>query len=237
MKKPLILLFLLLLPVLSGCGLFAAEVETSSSAPGEYSYVYTPESTTLPAPGTEESATVPSETETTAPAAEPSAIVTVPGIPLPSDTAPSSVAPASSEAPTPETSSAAPSSEAPSSSQGEIDLSIQMPEANGTMEVSLAPDNLFINAVHVSRGVDPSLLAAVYAVPESGQNYVFEFKTAAGRTADNLRRVYLLQGDGTIVSVAASNSAERENLSVTENWFCMNVLIKNMVFPAVKDQM
>ena len=104
------------------------------------------------------------------------------------------------------------------------------------MEVSTDPENVFISAVRSARGIDPSLLAAVYSVPESGQNYVFEFKSAE-RSAENLRRVYLLQADGAILSVAASNSAERENLSATENWFCMNVLIKNMVFPAVKDQM
>ncbi len=118
-----------------------------------------------------------------------------------------------------------------------MDLSITLPEANGTMEVSRDPANPFIKAVTDSRGIDPALLAAVYAVPESGQNYVFEFGNASTRSAENLRRVYLLNAQGRILSVAAANGAEKENLSSTENWFCMNVLIKNMVFPAVKDRM
>jgi hypothetical protein len=148
-------------------------------------------------------------------------------VPLPTDTTASA----------PQSTAAAPTTGVATTAEGEVDLSIRLPDANGTMEVSLDPSNKFIKAVHNARGVDTSLLAAVYSVPESGQNYVFEFSSAGKRTADDLRRVYLLTADGAITSVAASKNTERENLSATENWFCMNVLIKGMVFKAVEDKL
>ena len=103
------------------------------------------------------------------------------------------------------------------------------------MEVSIDPAHPFIRAVSEKRGLNVNVLATVYAVPESGQNYVFEFKDASSRTADDLRRVYLLSADGAIKSVAAADNAERENVSPTENWFCMNVLVKKMIFPEIQD--
>ena len=232
MKKRLLLILLPLLLLLGGCGLGSVNVETTAD-PADYSYVYTPD-TEPRTTAAEETATLPSETQSAAPATETAtgttAAYTVTTLPLPTESAaPSTSAPGTTAAPETVT-------VPPSTAEGEIDLSIQLPEANGKMEVSTDPGNVFISAVRSARGIDPSLLAAVYSVPESGQNYVFEFKSAE-RSAENLRRVYLLQADGAILSVAASNSAERENLSATENWFCMNVLIKNMVFPAVKDQM
>ncbi len=119
----------------------------------------------------------------------------------------------------------------------EVDLSLELPEANGTMQVSRDPSNALIRAVHNSRGVDTSLLAAVYTVPANDQNYVFEFKTASKRGADDLRRVYLLNGDGVIQSVAAARNSERENLSVSENWFDFTVLIKGVIFPEIQDRL
>ena len=133
----------------------------------------------------------------------------------------------------------APQTEAPASETAPpetgVDLSIEMPAANGTMQVSTDPENEYIRLIRDARGLDPSLLAAVFTVPQTGQNYVFEFAGAA-RTADDIRRVYLIDETGAVKSVAAADAAERENISVTENWFCMNVLIKGVVFPAVRDQ-
>ncbi len=234
MKKPLIAVCLLLPFVFGGCALFGADVHTSAP-PEDYSYVYTPDTTAAPAPVTEEPASLPEETTLAPETAAPETAPTAPTAPRPTEgstAAPSSLAPANETEPAP----SVPSLPA-TTAAGEVDLSITLPEANGKMEVSRDPANPFIRAVTASRGIDPDLLAAVYAVPESGQNYVFEFSSASARTAENLRRVYLLNADGAILSVAAANGAEKENLSATENWFCMNVLIKNMVFPAVKDRM
>ncbi|MBR0509729.1 MAG: hypothetical protein IJJ85_06385 [Clostridia bacterium] len=119
----------------------------------------------------------------------------------------------------------------------EVDLSIELPEANGVMEVSTDPENLFIRTVCEKKGIDASLLCAVYAVPQSGQNYVFEFYTADGRSKDDLRRVYLLTAVGDIRSVAAAKAGEKEKISAVENWFCMNVLIKEVIFPSIEDQL
>lgn len=120
-----------------------------------------------------------------------------------------------------------------------IALNVSVPEANGTMQVDLSADNVYTQKVVSDRNVDASYLVAVFSVPESGQNYVFEFSVAGAqnRTADNLKKVYLIDSNGDIVSVAASNGSEAENISAIENWFCMNVLIKGMILPAIEEQM
>lgn len=117
----------------------------------------------------------------------------------------------------------------------EVDLSVSMPEKNGTMVTDTSYDNKYIRIVCDKRGIDKELLVAVYAVPESGQNYVFEFYDVEDFTAENIRRVFLIDSDGAITGVAATKSSERENVSAVENWFCMNVLIKELIFPAVSD--
>lgn len=117
----------------------------------------------------------------------------------------------------------------------EIELNISMPEKNGTMVTDASADNKFIEIVNSEKKIDKSLLVAVYAVPESGQNYVFEFYNTKGRTADDIRRVYLIDKNGKITGVAATDSSERVGIGSMENWFSMNVLIKEVIYPAVKD--
>ncbi|MCH5197642.1 MAG: hypothetical protein J1E34_01940 [Oscillospiraceae bacterium] len=136
-----------------------------------------------------------------------------------------------------EITSSEPASADVSESYEEINLSIDMPEPNGTMQVSLEADNKYISIIVSERNIDAALLAAVYSVPESGQNYVFEFYSSAERSENNIRRVYFINSNEKIESVAASKTTERENISAAENWFSMNVLIKKMIFPAVKDRM
>ena len=119
----------------------------------------------------------------------------------------------------------------------EIDLGITMPEKNGTMVVDISSSNKFIKIIKNKKDIDTSLLAAVYSVPDSGQNYVFEFYDEEGREADDIRRVYLIDTNGKITGVAAVNSSEKENISAVENWFCMNVLIKELVYPAVSKEL
>lgn len=117
----------------------------------------------------------------------------------------------------------------------EVELNISMPEKNGTMVTDASADNKFIEIVNSEKKIDKSLLVAVYAVPESGQNYVFEFYNAKGRTADDIRRVYLIDKNGKITGVAATDSSERVGIGSMENWFSMNVLIKEVIYPAIKD--
>lgn len=118
----------------------------------------------------------------------------------------------------------------------EVDLSISMPEKNGIMVTDSSDGNEYIKIVYRERDIDPALLVAVFSVPESGQNYVIEFYDEEGRTVDDIRRVYLIDSDGDIVSVSAVLSSEKENISSVENWFSMNVLIKEIIYPAVKDE-
>ena len=118
-----------------------------------------------------------------------------------------------------------------------VDLSVELPEANGTMEVDTDASNKFIRKVVLMKKVDASLLAAVYSVPASGQNYVLEFNNASDRTKDDLRRVYLLDDSCNITSIAAANPSEKSNVTSTENWFCFNVLIKEVIFDAIADQL
>lgn len=118
----------------------------------------------------------------------------------------------------------------------EITLDISMPEKNGTMMTDCDKDNKYIKIVCKKRGIDSGLLVAVFSVPESGQNYVFEYKDEDGRTADDIRRVYLIDSNGKITGVAAVSASEKENISAVENWFCMNVLIKEVIYPAIKDK-
>lgn len=118
----------------------------------------------------------------------------------------------------------------------EVDLSIDVPSANGTIEVDTSRGNKFTVIVSDERKIDAAYLLAVYSVPNSGQNYVFEFSSKTGRSEDDLRRVYLIDANGKITGVAAKKASEKENISAVENWFCMNVLIKNLLFPAVEKE-
>ena len=218
---------------LCGCSFFVPELELDASdTVSDYTYYTSPPYTAAPTSEyTSADAVVPGTDVTSSVPATGAAVTTYP---YTQTTA--ALHPTETTVLVPQ-STAAPTTGVPTTAEGEIDLSIRLPDANGTMEVSLDPSNKFIKAVHDARGIDNSLLAAVYSVPESGQNYVFEFSSAGKRTADDLRRVYLLTADGAVASVAAARNAERENLSSTENWFCMNVLIKGMVFKAVEDRL
>ena len=218
---------------LCGCSFFVTEFETGASdTVSDYTYYTSPPYTAAPTSEyTSADAVVPGTDVTSSVPATGAAVTTYP---YTQTTA--ALHPTETTVLVPQ-STAAPTAGVPTTAEGEIDLSIRLPDANGAMEVSLDPSNKFIKAVHDARGIDNSLLAAVYSVPESGQNYVFEFSSAGKRTADDLRRVYLLTADGAVTSVAAARNAERENLSSTENWFCMNVLIKGMVFKAVEDRL
>jgi cobalamin biosynthesis Mg chelatase CobN len=117
-----------------------------------------------------------------------------------------------------------------------VDLSIEMPSSNGQMTVDTSPNNKFTQIVHKDRQIDTGYLIAVYSLPDTGQNYVLEFTSTTDFTADTLRRVFLIGTNGKISSVAAKSSSERENVSSMENWFCMNVLIKKMLLPAIQNQ-
>lgn len=117
----------------------------------------------------------------------------------------------------------------------EVDLSITLPEANGKMRVDKDSSNKFTVKIAEEKNISTELLVAVYTVPETDQNYVFEFYSD-DFSADNIRRVFLLDSDCKITGIAADKSDERKDMSVTENWFCMNVLIRGVIFPEIEEQ-
>ena len=206
---------------LCGCALQLPAVETTQ----HYEYEY--QTTAVPAEESSEAATepsteavevstelqYPSEMQTTLPAQEEET--------------------ATAEVTTAEESTAVQEPATTAVAGTEVELSLTMPEKNGTMVTDTSADNKYIKIVCDKRGLDSGNLVAVYAVPESGQNYVFEFYNSQSYNSDNIRRVYLINAAGEISGVAAVKSSEREGVSVVENWFCMNVLIKELIFPAV----
>ncbi len=125
----------------------------------------------------------------------------------------------------------------------DVKLSLTLPKANGEMRLSSAASNKYIAAVSAQRAIPAERLACVYSVPESGQNYVLEFGEQLGtngeilKTASNLSRVFLLDGDCYILYVAASDQSMCENVSPVENWFCMDVIIKQMIMPEIEDKL
>lgn len=156
-------------------------------------------------------------------------------VPVPATTVQSQTVPGSTQSSSTTIAAVSPSEQS-TAGQTEVDLSITMPEANGKMKVYKTPSNKYIEKVSSSNGIDASRLCAVVSVPENDQNYVFEFSADSKRTVNDLKKVYLLDRNLNILNVAASNASQRVNLSTTENWFCMNVLIKGVIFPAIKDQ-
>lgn len=136
-----------------------------------------------------------------------------------------------------------PAAETTTQFNGDAKLNITLPSANGEMHFSQSASNKFIAIVNASREIDASLLVSVYSLPDTGQNYVLEFNGStdgAGRlvrTADTLRRVYLIDTSGAIKYVAAASSDETENVSSVENWFCMEVIMKQMIMPEIADDL
>lgn len=224
MKKVLLVCVVLCIALLGACS-FGFD---GPSKQHEYNYEY---NTTVP------EVPVDASQMTTVPAQ-----VTLPSSPGESET---TEAEASSEAPSgavteAESETTKPSSESESTTSSsvvipEVDLSISMPEKNGTMVTDSSSSNKFIQIVYKNRKISTDMLVAVFSVPESGQNYVFEYKTADSRKADDIRRVYLIDSSGKITGVAAADSSEKENVTGVENWFCMNVLIKEIIYPAIEN--
>ena len=248
MKFVALLLVVLFVAGLAACN---SDIQSETSVTTTYNYIYTPSETSTCAEETlstalpEETTVLPEESEssTQAPAETTTQEATT--------AAPQTTSPAETTTEIPQTalvpetttqteSTTQKTPETTSTVQSaDITLNMSVPEANGTMEVDVNEDNKYTQIVVSERNIDSSLLVAVYSVPESGQNYVFEFSAAGeeNRTAENIRRVYLIDSSGKITYVAAASSSEAENVSVVENWFNMNVLIKGMIFPAIEDRL
>lgn len=72
---------------------------------------------------------------------------------------------------------------------------VVIPDKNGDNYLSDKADNEFIQLVVNKYGVDPDSLVAIYSVPDSGTNYVLQFKKSLigstyEKSPDNLQKVY-----------------------------------------------
>ncbi len=73
---------------------------------------------------------------------------------------------------------------------------VVIPNKNGDNYLSDAPNNEFIDLISRTYNVDKKALVAIYSVPDSGTNYVLEFKASGlinktyEKSPDNLKRVY-----------------------------------------------
>ncbi len=78
---------------------------------------------------------------------------------------------------------------------GDTGGGVVIPDANGENYLSDSASNEFIKLISQKYGVDSKALVAIYSVPDSGTNYVLQFKKSlVGSTykknPDNLERVY-----------------------------------------------
>lgn len=72
---------------------------------------------------------------------------------------------------------------------------VVIPDANGENYLSDSANNEFIKLISQKFGVDSKSLVAIYSVPDSGTNYVLQFKKSLigstyKKSPDNLERVY-----------------------------------------------
>ena len=73
---------------------------------------------------------------------------------------------------------------------------VVIPDKNGDNYLSDDPNNEFIDLIADTYNVDKKALVAIYSVPDSGTNYVLEFKSSGlinktyKKSPDNLKRVY-----------------------------------------------
>ncbi len=116
--------------------------------------------------------------------------------------------------------------------------SIVIPDKNGDNELSDDPNNEFIKLISEKYGVDTKALVAIYSTPDTGTNYVLQFKKSLiGSTykkdPDNLVKVYhvgvapereISYTDGKLVGGDHYNCSETDGVIVF-------TLVKSKVMP------
>lgn len=88
-----------------------------------------------------------------------------------------------------------PDSEEPDSGEGEQVGGVVIPDKNGENILSDDSNNPFIQLISQRFDVDPASLVAIYSEPDTGTNYVLQFKKSLvgnkyEKSVDNLQRVY-----------------------------------------------
>ena len=116
---------------------------------------------------------------------------------------------------------------------------VVIPDANGENYLSDSADNEFIKLISQKFGVDSKSLVAIYSVPDSGTNYVLQFKKSLigstyKKSPDNLERVYH-------IGVAPQREISYTNgkLVLGDHYNCEaaeGVLVFNLVKTSVMEQ-
>lgn len=121
--------------------------------------------------------------------------------------------------------------------------SVVIPDKNGDnllCDYSMDPNNEFLNIIISKFGVDKDSLVAIYSVPDSGTNYVLEFKKTKGvyvKSPDKLEKVYhigpapereISYTKGSLLGIGDYNCAAGEGALVFN-------LIKTKVMPMYPD--
>ena len=116
---------------------------------------------------------------------------------------------------------------------------VVIPDANGENYLSDSADNEFIKLISQKFGVDSKSLVAIYSVPDSGTNYVLQFKKSLigstyKKSPDNLERVYHI-GVAPQREISYTNGklvlGDHYNCEVAEG-----VLVFNLVKTSVMEQ-
>lgn len=116
---------------------------------------------------------------------------------------------------------------------------VVIPDANGENYLSDSASNEFIRLISQKYGVDSKALVAIYSVPDSGTNYVLQFKKSLiggsyKKSPDNLERVYH-------IGVAPKREISYTNgkLVLGDHYNCEaaeGVLVFNLVKTSVMEQ-
>jgi hypothetical protein len=110
---------------------------------------------------------------------------------------------------------------------------------NGDNMLSDHHENQYIKLVAGEYNVDTDLLVAIYSVPDTGNNFVFEFsgkKDSSGniiKSPDTLKKVYQIDINRNI-KVATENGVGNVGVSYAEGILCFN-MVKTIVMEQYPD--
>lgn len=117
---------------------------------------------------------------------------------------------------------------------------VVIPDKNGNNYLSDDPNNEFIKIIVSAYDVDPKSLVAIYSVPDSGTNYVLQFKAKGylnktyEKSPDNLLRVYHIGLAPERKISYTGGVVDNYNCSAGEGALVFN-LVKTKVMPQYPD--
>ena len=107
-------------------------------------------------------------------------------------------------------------------------------QKNGDNVLSDSPDNEFISLISSKYKVSPELLVAIYSVPDTGTNFVLQFKNerdANGnvvKSPDTLEKVYNIGKDRS-VKIATGKMMGNVGVSYAESLLCFGIVTESVM--------